>query len=224
MGIAIVSVVAACAFWAADAAYNRGIAALYARDARGAIGAYRDAARLDPFEPLYRASLGSALVSAAPMDPNAAPRLLAEARSQFAAAHRLAPADATPYFLEGNAYLEFGARKGRADLAVLSVAAYEKGLPLAPRSVDALGQLGRAYAFDSRWRDALIVWDRALEVKPDNAVVLSYTGRAYEKLGQLTAARERYGAALGIDPKNRLALDGLAGLEPTASPPGAAPR
>jgi O-antigen ligase len=216
--LAALTAIAAISFFFADVAYNRGIAALYARDAEAAIVAYRRAVFLDPVEPLYRAQLGAALVSASPAAPARAPVLLAEAAALFEAAHRLAPADATGDFLAGNAYLEFGARKGRPELAAASVRAYERGLTKEPRAVEALTQLGRAYAFSQRWKDALAVWQRALDVTGDNANLFAYVGRAYERLGDLTLARDLYDRALRIDPRNDTALQGIRSLEGTPTP------
>lgn len=216
--VASVTCVAAISFFFSDVAYNRGIAALYARDADAAITAYRRAVSLGPIEPLYQAQLGAALVSASPGDPARAPKLLAEAAALFESAHRLAPADATGDFLAGNAYLEFGARKGRPELTAASIAAYERGLAKEPRAVEALTQLGRAYAFSERWKDALAVWRRALIVTEDNANLLAYSGRAYEKLGDRTPARDSYERALRLDPKNETALQGIRSLEGTPTP------
>jgi tetratricopeptide (TPR) repeat protein len=216
--LAVLTAVAAVSFFFADVAYNRGIAALYARDAGAAITAYRQAVSLDPVEPLYRAQLGAALVSASPGDPSRAPELLEEAAALFETAHRLAPADATGDFLAGNAYLEFGARKGKPELAAASIKAYERGLAKEPRAVEALTQLGRAYAFSERWNDALAVWQRALAVTGDNANLFAYSARAYERLGDPTRARTLYERSLMIDPKNETALQGIRSLEGTPTP------
>lgn len=216
--LAAVTAIAAISFFFADVAYNRGIAALYARDAKAAIAAYRRAVSLDPVEPLYRAQLGAALVSASPSEPLRAPNLLAEAAALFKAADRLAPADATGDFLAGNAYLEFGARKGKPELAAASIGAYERGLIKEPRAVEALTQLGRAYAFSGRWKDALAVWQRALDVTGDNANLFAYIGRAYERLGDPTLARDLYDRALRMDPKNETALQGIRSVEGTPTP------
>lgn len=214
---AVVSGFVAMSFWAADVAYNAGIAALYRRDAATAIADYRRAVAENPFEPLYRGSLGSALLSTSPRNPAAAAQQRAEAQAQFASADRLDPVATTADFLAGNAYVEFGARRGDRQMTGRAVTAYLRGLSHSPRSLDALTQLGRAYAFDGRWREALDTWGRAVAIMPDSPLLAAYEGRAYEKLGQRAFAIARYRAALTLDPTNRMATDGLKSLEGTAA-------
>jgi O-antigen ligase len=213
---AALSAVVAALFWDADVDYNRGIAALYAKDGAAAVSAYRSAVALDPVEPVYRAALGSALVSVASQDPRGPAPALAEAAVQFRAGRALAPLDTTVDFMAGNAYLEFGARKGDVAQAASSVSAYLRGLGHEPLAVDALTQLGRAYAYQGRWTDALAAWQRAARVVGRNAQLDSFMGRAYEKLGDKAKALEAYRAALAADPSNELAKSGLRSLEASA--------
>jgi tetratricopeptide (TPR) repeat protein len=217
--VAAVSSTAAALFWAADVQYNRGIAALYTQNGTAAVDAYRSAVAENPVEPLYRAALGSALVSVASSYPEGVTAALEEAAKEFEAGRSLAPLDTTVDFMAGNAYLEFGARKGDAALAAESVAAYLRGLSHEPYSVDGLTQLGRAYAYQGLWARALAVWQRAIRVTGENAQLESFMGRAYEKLGYPSKARERYNAALAADPANQLAKAGLKSLEASATAP-----
>lgn len=211
--LAAATIVVAAAAWAADVGYNRGIAGLYASDIERALDGYGLAVAANPAEPLYQASLGSALVSATMRRPAETDRLLAEAERRFATAYVLAGPDPTPYFLAANAYLEFGARRGSLELALRSIEAYEHGLRYGPRSVEALTQLGRAYAFSGRWSDARLAWERALSIKRDDPTLLAYLGRALAELGDYAGAEERHRQALAIDPRNVTAREGLTSLE-----------
>lgn len=222
-----VTAAAALSFWAADAAYNQGIARLYARDAAGAIAAYERAVAAGPFEPLYAASLGSALLSAvASRDPSATvpAATVAEAEAHFARARALDPRSSTVDFLAGNAFVEFGARRDDRALADKAITAYERGLRTRPRSLQALTQVGRAYAFAGRWEDASAAWTRALQIDPDSATLSAYQGRALDELDMPDEAESAYRRALELDPANEAARAGLESLarrrEGTSTGPG----
>lgn len=82
-------------------------------------------------------------------------------------------------------------------------------------------ELAVELATKGRWREAVDVNRRIIELAADDVSSYNRLGRALEALGRRAEAREAYSAGLAIDPHNSIAARSLDRL--AAAPPAAAP-
>ncbi len=68
---------------------------------------------------------------------------------------------------------------------------------------------GLSYAEAGDYSRAILDFDAALAIEPDDAAVFAFRGEAREALGDRDKAMEDYRKALSIEPQNELAEAGL---------------
>ena len=69
-----------------------------------------------------------------------------------------------------------------------------------PSNLAAITALGNAYFDSGQWREAVRMYQRALELVPRNADVLTDMGTAYRNMGRPDRAREEFRRALSFEP------------------------
>src|SRR5512147_1409601 len=69
-----------------------------------------------------------------------------------------------------------------------------------PNNLAAIMALANAYFDSGQWREAARMYERALELNPRNADVLTDMGTSYRYLGRPDRAREAYRRALAFEP------------------------
>ena len=87
---------------------------------------------------------------------------------------------------------------GRFDEAIVW---HSFALDREPDLVDVYAQIGRLYAQESVWEDAVGAFNRALEQKPDATYIYSNLAQIYGHLGQKQAEIEAWYKALEADPE-----------------------
>lgn len=112
------------------------------------------------------------------------------------------PNDARVIYMLGN----LRRRQGRADEAI---AAYRRALSMAPKYLEAAGNLGDTLQAVGRHEEAAAVIRQAIGRWPDYAPLRYNLGNALWKAGQRTEAIEAYRTTLKIDPKFMMALSNL---------------
>ena len=70
-----------------------------------------------------------------------------------------------------------------------------------PRNLKALKYKAYSLYFLGRFEDAIVCYDKVIEVEPDNPSPHAGKSKALEKLGRLEEARECYKQAKGIEDK-----------------------
>jgi TolB-like protein/Flp pilus assembly protein TadD len=79
----------------------------------------------------------------------------------------------------------------------------ERAVNLAPRAADAHVALGLYHYFGFRqYQQALAAFARALELQPNNASALEYTGYVHRRLGEWKVCVAELAKALELDPRN----------------------
>jgi len=80
---------------------------------------------------------------------------------------------------------------------------YQEYLKVRPDALDALSNLGAAWAHEGRFAEAMAAYNRALTIQPKNPQALVNLALAYYKTGRISEAREELEAALPLLPKNQ---------------------
>jgi len=89
-------------------------------------------------------------------------------------------------------------------------AAIERGRP--DEAWFVYGMRASGYVAAERWDEAIADLDKAIELKPDDAVAYESRGWAYEEKGELPKAIENYRRAAQLNPDYDLPRDNLARL------------
>ncbi len=69
-----------------------------------------------------------------------------------------------------------------------------------PNNLAAVVALGNAYFDSAQWREAVRMYERAVELEPRNADVITDLGTAYRNLGKPERAISEYRRALALEP------------------------
>jgi tetratricopeptide (TPR) repeat protein len=163
----------------ADFLFNRGLARQENGDLEGALADYTESIRLDGGSDAAMAynNRGNVLSDLGEIE---------RAIGDYGEAMRLAPDAALPYFNRGNAY----SNTGRAALAIKDYAKAARLDPSHYKSLNGLAWL-LATASDARLRDgerAVFEAKRALQLHPDDHLILDTLAAAYAETGRFAEA------------------------------------
>lgn len=128
-----------------------------------------------------------------------------EATASFQKAAELAPKSAQARVYLGQAYA-VQERYKEAE------AAYREGLAIDPANPGLLKGLGFILVSTERFAEAEATLTKATEVNPNDAGAWVLLGQSRAYQGKSASARDAYLRALAIDPDNKQAKDGMAGL------------
>ena len=70
--------------------------------------------------------------------------------------------------------------------------------------------LGVTLQLKENFKEALVLFQKALELKPKNLGTLNHIGECYERTKSFENAKKYYNKVLEIEPNNKIALKGLA--------------
>jgi YaiO family outer membrane protein len=93
-----------------------------------------------------------------------------------------------------------------------ALAIVDDRLRLAPDDLEARGWRARILGWTGRWTEAETEYRRVLTAAPKDLDILTGLGRTLRAQGRRDEARQMFGAALAIDPRNAEAQQGLASL------------
>jgi len=94
-----------------------------------------------------------------------------------------------------------------------AIQSYKDALAVDPNYADALGDCGSALALEQDWQGAAQMFERAIQVRPDDSLCHTNYARVLMELGKPDQARKELEQAFRIDSKNRVALVALANME-----------
>jgi len=209
---ALIFAVASIPLWLAGLSGSRAQAALAEGDVRGALEAYRTAARLDPLDALWQCSPGQILAAKARQTGN--PQDIEEALSHFRKAIALQPTDAIHRYWLGKML----SQAGRLQEAVST---YHEALQVNPHSTAVLLELARTYERVGQKEEALATYRRLADqeksafetVKAIPELIDTRYAEAHRALGKEAAASgslqeaiSHYKAALGVIDQYQKAL------------------
>lgn len=164
-------------------------------EAERAVFAATEAVEANPEDPAARVKLASAYLEQGAVDA---------ALKQARLAVQMDPADPTAYYVLGLAYERAG--DGEAAMENLERATTTEG-QLAAFYQDANVALARVYLADGRTEDAFTAMDQAIDLGPENAVLLHQRGLMYEEIGEYADALLDYTLALRYVPDYEPALE-----------------
>jgi tetratricopeptide (TPR) repeat protein len=95
---------------------------------------------------------------------------------------------------------------------VSELAALEEEVASHPDSVDAIHDLGDAYADLERWADAIAAYEKAISLGEPSADLHNSLGVAYEEAGEADGAAGSYRRAIALDPEDGFAYQNLGSL------------
>jgi tetratricopeptide (TPR) repeat protein len=85
---------------------------------------------------------------------------------------------------------------------------YERSIALHPGAA-AFDGLGQLHALEGNWTEALVDFERGLEISPNNAELLARAGMAQMALGRLEEGRALFEQAVKANPDSKLSRAGL---------------
>jgi tetratricopeptide (TPR) repeat protein len=131
----------------------------------------------------------------------------AAAKTQYIAAAKLSPADATIQNNLGNTYRDLGD-------TTAAVAAYKQAIKLAPTNQNAYVNLANLQIYTLHQpADGITTYQQAIKQIGATAQFELLLGLAYEQNGQVDKAKQTYQAILDNDPTDQAAKDNLARLQ-----------
>jgi tetratricopeptide (TPR) repeat protein len=129
------------------------------------------------------------------------------AKTQYIAAAKLNPSDATIQNNLGNTYRDLGD-------TTAAVAAYKQAIKLAPTNQNAYVNLANLQIYTLHEpADGVATYQQAIQKIGSTAQFELLLGLAYEQNGQAAKAKQTYQAILDSDPTNQAAKDNLARLQ-----------
>ena len=178
--------------------YEVGYEADEAGDHEKAIMAFREAARLDPHDPIPWHSLGIAYNSLQRYDE--AIKAYQEALRQF---DKTSKGDSTPRVIKrlvARVWFSLGVTYGHLKQTDQEVRAYREAVRLDPDHNNAWFSLGFAYSKQKDHEQAIRAYREAVRIKPDDVDAWNFLGGSYDDSHQWELAMGAYREALRLKP------------------------